>query len=358
MKTSYKTSLFTIATILLSIVVMSSFVNKKTAPNNELLILPTAYKNLVTYQNGDMYVYATTSLKPEKMKKFQQAAGKRIESKELVPTSEKQSLTYSKKDPSAFYEQDLKSGTLSFSKGMQSYYENLKINLPEQEKAKDISLSFIKEIGLAPEDMSELKMIHSGGLRASAADTKNVIDVLRTITYGRMLNGIPVYGAGSKIIVHVGNNGEIVGLKSRWKNVEKTGAKNVGKSSLKDAKQAEMEMQKKLISEYGKDAKFKIRDMYLAYYDAGKNYIQPAYFFQVTITLPKVNESPSIDMDYIGIIAALSNPPEVIAAAEESPEARRMIQMASEKDRSFDKRKEIKAKDSNPKNIRNKKDRE
>ena len=333
MKKSYKTSLLTIGTILISIVAMSSFVNKKTAPNKDLILTQSAYKNLITYQGGDMYVYATTAVKPEKMKRFQQVAGKSIGSKNIIPTSEKEILSFSEKDPSAFYEQDLKTGTLSFNKGMEGYYQNSKIQLPEMDKAKDLSLSFIKEIGLAPEDMRELKMVHAGGLRASDAGSDKVIDVLRTITYGRMLNGTPVYGAGSKIIVHVGNKGEIVGLNSRWKNIEKTGAKSVSKTSLKDSKQAEMEMQRQLISDYGKDAKFKIRDMYLAYYDGGKNYIQPAYFFQVDITLPEVKGNPSIKFDYLGIIAGLSNPPEAIAAEGASPEAQKMIQKVSAKDK-------------------------
>ncbi|WGF91804.1 hypothetical protein [Aequorivita marisscotiae] len=329
MKKSYKTSLFTIGTIVISIFTMSSFVNKKTTPIKNLTVAPTAYKNLITYQEGDMYVYSTSAVKPEKMKKFQQVAAKSIAAKGMVPSSIKEVLTFSEKDPSAFYEQDLKSGTLSFSKGMDGYYEKASIRLPDPEKAKDISLSFLKETGLAPANLKELKMMHSGGLRASAAGSEEVMVVLRTITYGRMLNGVPVYGAGSKIIVHVGNKGEIVGVKSRWKEVEKTSSKAVGKSSLKNAKQAEMEMQRQLMKDYGKEAKFKIKDMYLAYYDGGKNYIQPAYFFQVDIMLPKVKESPSITFDYIGIVSALNNPPEAIAAAEESPQAQRMIKKTS-----------------------------
>lgn len=329
MKNTYKTALFTIGTILISILTMSSYVNNKTAPNKERAIEPYAYQNLITHQEGDMNIYTTSAIKPEKVKRFQTAASNKMETKGLVPSSEKEVVAFSEKDPSAFYEQDLKSGTLSFNKGMQEYYMNSKIQLPTQEKAKDISLSFIKEIGLAPDDMKELKMIHAGGLRASAANTENVIDVLRTITYGRMLNGVPVYGAGSKIIVHVGNNGEIVGLNSRWKNVEQSRAKNVDKGSLKDAKQAEMEMQRQLTKDYGTNAKFKIRDMYLAYYDGGDNYIQPAYFFQVDVTLPKAKESPEISFDYLGIIAGLSNPPEAIVPAEVSPEAQKLIKKSS-----------------------------
>ncbi|MCZ4319380.1 hypothetical protein O4H26_10290 [Aequorivita viscosa] len=328
MKKSYKTSLFTIGTILISIFAMSSFVNKKTASTTDVTFTPTAYTNLITYQKGDMYVYATSAVNPEKVKKFQQVAAKSIAARGLVPSSIKEVLTFSEKDPSAFYEQDLKSGTLSFSKGMDGYYEKSSVRLPDQEKAKDISLSFLKETGLAPANLKELKMMHSGGLRASAAGSETVKDVLRTITYGRMLNGVPVYGAGSKIIVHVGNNGEIVGVKSRWKEIESKG-KTVNKASLISAKQAEATMQRQLMKEYGKDARFKIKDMYLAYYDGGKNFIQPAYFFQIDISLPRVKESPGIKFDYIGIVSALSDPPEAIAPAEESPEAQKMIKKTS-----------------------------
>ncbi len=345
MKNSYKTSLFTIATIAVALVAMSSFVNEKTTSNALVNFEPTAYQNLVTYQEGDMFVYATASLKAEKVEKFQQAAEKSLAANGLVPKSLTEAVKFSEKDPTAFYAQDSKTGTLSFNKGMEGYYNNKKLQLPDEAKAKELSLSFIKNVGLAPEDMKELKMMHSGGLRASDAGSENVTDLLRTITYGRMLNGVPVYGAGSKIVVNVGNNGEIVGVKSRWKQVEKTASKQVKTASLISAKEAEVQMQRKLISDYGKDAKFKIKDMYLAYYDGGENFIQPAYFFQVDINLPEVKGSPSIKFDYIGIVAALPNPPESIAAAQDSPEAQKMIKNLGEKGARITKEKDPKDND-------------
>lgn len=329
MKTSYKTSLFTLGTIAFSVVLMSSVVAEKTAVKNDTTLQQIAYKNLITYQEGEMYVYNMSALKENKVEQFRNVAVEALGSKELIPSTLKEAANYSAKDPSAYFEQDLKSGTLSFSKGLQGYYKAENLNLPEQSKALEISTAYLKEAGLAPEDSKELKMMHSGGMRTSDAGSEKITDVLRTITYGRMLNGIPVYGAGSKIVVNVGNNGEIVGINSRWKAVEKSNAKAVAKINFKDAKKAEAEMQRQLIVDYGKDANFKIDNMYLAYYDGGDNFIQPAYFFQVSVTLPEVKGSPSIKFDYIGIVPALNNPPEAIAALQQSAEGQKMIKKLS-----------------------------
>lgn len=330
MISKYKTGLLTVGTIVVAMLTTSSYLKGKniTLDNSEIEL--TAYNNLITYQEGEMYVYKTGAPEFETVNRFQKMAASKLRSNELLPTSNsKASLAFNEKDPSAFYEQDLNAGVLSFNKGIKEYHGNSNLRLPGQQRANDISLKFIKEVGLAPKNIKELKMLHSGGLRAGAAGSEKVIDVLRTVTYGRMLNGVPVYGAGSKIIVHVGDKGEVVGVNSRWKQVDKKNAKSLNRSSLKDAKKAELEMRRQLAQDYGKNAKFKIKDMYLAYYDGGKNYIQPAYFFQVDVTLPKVKERPKISFDYVGIIAALSNPPEAIIPAEEDPEAQEYIKKAA-----------------------------
>ena len=70
-----------------------------------------------------------------------------------------------------------------------------------------------------PKSQKELHLLHSGGLRADSPNGQGVIDKMLTLTYGRYLDGVPVIGSGSKIVVHVGDQGEVTGLIHKWREI-------------------------------------------------------------------------------------------------------------------------------------------
>ncbi len=297
---------------------MMSLEYQNISPGGDLeKITPTAYKNLLTYQEGELSLFRTTAPNGQKIEKFKTISRKALGRQMQLPTSRTGAVTrYGKEDPTAFYSEDIKSGKLSFNKGMKPYLEKGGRDLPSQRKANELSRAFLQESGLAPKNKEEIKMMHSGGLRASEAGSERVINVLRTVTYGRFLNGVPVYGSSSKIIVQVGNGGEIVGASSLWKEVDTNTRRKVSKAETKTAKEAEVEMKKRLLTDFGKSARAEIKNMALAYYDGGKNYIQPAYFFEIEVNIPQARNAPEVKFNYMGIIPALRKAPEAIEALQ------------------------------------------
>src|SRR2546422_7950967 len=122
------------------------------------------------------------------------------------------------KDASLYCTQDRTSGRLSLKRSLEDYFGDKVPDLPDPEAAKRLAVEFLSKSKLAPRNDAELRMIHSGGLRrTSVADGRGgpVGDKLRAIVFGRTLDGVAVQGSGSKIVVHVGNRGEIVGVDRR-----------------------------------------------------------------------------------------------------------------------------------------------
>ncbi|GHC57792.1 hypothetical protein [Ulvibacter litoralis] len=343
MKTQYKTAVFMVCTIGFAIFLMSSTPKlTSVAMDDAGYVQPTAYKNLITYQQKDMSVYQTVAASERKAEGFKKSVRNATKSRLSIPTGNKNSLEFQKEDPTAFFEQDLASGKLAFNKGMNDYLKSGGRNLPKQEAANAIAMRFINESGLAPANKEEIKMMHSGGLRLATAGSDKQVDVFRTVSYGRFLDGVPVYGPSSKIIVHVGNNGEIVGANALWKEVSANKGTTVKKEAMKSAKEAELEMNRRLATDFGKGARTKIKEMSLAYYDGGKSYIQPAYYFQIIVSLPKMKDTPATQFEYLGIVPALRKTPEAFEVLQQAPpEAKKVIGKASEKEMKKDPRRDI-----------------
>ena len=152
---------------------------------------------------------------------------------------------------------------------------------------------------------------------------------MRTLTYQRVIDGVPVFGKGSRVIVHVGHEGEIVGATSVWKELEQgSRSRQLSKSQMKSPRQAEMELKARMVKDFGEEAYTGINNMTLAYYDGGKDFIQPAYFFEVKVELPG-----EVAFQYLGIIPALLNAPEQIEDLQTPPDASRNLRKVGNKPR-------------------------
>ncbi|MEW6747291.1 MAG: hypothetical protein AB1486_31560 [Planctomycetota bacterium] len=126
-------------------------------------------------------------------------------------------------DRSAIFELDTATGDLLFNKG----YGNLRgeestPNLPSPEIAPRLAIELLHELGVTPAQASEMKLDHVGGVNMGAHredGSTEIFQKLVTVRFGRMLDGLPVDGPGSRIVVRMSSGGQLAGLIRRWYEV-------------------------------------------------------------------------------------------------------------------------------------------
>jgi hypothetical protein len=272
--------------------------------------------------------------------KFQSTTGRLLGTQQLrgkVAESERRLQYADPQDASMFSTQDKQTGHLSFQKSLAKYLGESIPKLPDAKSAENMAMEFLRKNDFAPKNQAELKMVHAGGVRMTSMKNGRggpVIDKLRTFSYARMLEGIPVQGGGSKIVVHVGDGGEIVGMNRRWREV--TQVRTVEPAELKDPKQAEKEMREFLSREFGQESpqlEISISKVELLYYDGGDGkFIQPAYMYEAIIS------GGGNRYQYFGAISALKQPPEQIGPGQIPPEAQSLIKMMKPEQIQIDKK--------------------
>jgi hypothetical protein len=223
-------------------------------------------------------------------------------------------------DASVFFTQNAKTGDLSFSKSMKGYFSDKPSSLPKPEASQERAMAFLGENKLLPGVMAQFKLIHSGGLRMSyTSDNKPgpVIEKLHTLTYGRQMDGVAVQGSGSRIEVHVGNGGEIVGLSRRWR--EAKAIRDVRPNELKSRAVAEREIRAFIAKEFTESSNVELTRLALAYYEDGGEFIQPAWQFAANLS------EKEFRLQYFGAVPALSDPPEKIGPGATDPMALKRI---------------------------------
>jgi hypothetical protein len=223
-------------------------------------------------------------------------------------------------DASVFFTQTARTGDLSFSKSLKDYFSDKPSSLPNPEESQQRAVAFLRENKLLPADMAQFKLIHSGGLRMSyTTDNKPgpIIDKLHTLTYGRQIDGIAVQGSGSKIVVQVGNGGEIVGLSRRWREAKPV--REVPTNELKTRDIAEKEIRALIAREFTESSNVELTHVALAYYEDGGEFIQPAWQFTANLSVKEFR------LQYFGAVPALSKPPEAIGPGQLDPAALKAI---------------------------------
>ena len=236
-------------------------------------------------------------------------------------------LPNAKNDPSIHYSIDESRGLISFSRGMQQYQGSFRPVLPSPENAADLSLDFLKTSGMLPKNADQLKLVHNGGLRAAAVTRGKkgpTIDKLRTLTYGREIDGIPVTGEGSRIIVNVGDKGSIVSVIHRWKDDAGKG-RVVSIKEMKSLEAAKKEILKVIANEFS--GKAKVNEIQQIYYNGNGNYIQPVYAFVAEISNPGIPTA-----EYFGVIPAMLKAPEPVDLhRRDDKKALEVIQQSNQK---------------------------
>ncbi len=177
------------------------------------------------------------------------------------------------------------------------------------------------------ENPDEMRLIHTGGLRADNEDG-GIIDKMITLTYGRVIDGVPVIGKGSKIVVNIGENGAIEGLIRNWKAY--SAKKELGPAEIKNQEELEKEFRLLVATQFGKDARAEVKRSYLVYFDNSGRFLQPVMAYESMITLPGGNVAGAVTgeskiLPYLGVVEVMRNPPEKLNLTAIDPVGLRTI---------------------------------
>ena len=232
----------------------------------------------------------------------------------------------SKDDVSETFENDLNNGNFTFNRSMKQYMGTATPQLPGREEAIRLAEEFLNKNGLMPKNRNELTLAHYGGLRAAAViDGKTagpVIDKLITISYSRKVDDLPVLGPGSKVVINVGNKGEIMGAIYRWRELATASRKQVQTTEAITQAEAEELAKRQIMSEFGEGTTYKFGNSGKAYYDNNRGILQPVYMFETTVTLKDQKIPP---FPYLCVIQLLRNSPEPLNLTALDPRAKESL---------------------------------
>jgi hypothetical protein len=282
-----------------------------------------------TPSSGNVYIYSfedsrilTLDDSKKTLEKFLGA----VDTGSLYKSDENTVYYVSKNDVTETFEQDLNNGNFTFKKGFKKYLGEYAPRLPNKEEAIRAAEEYLGKNALFPNDRAQLKMVHYGGIRSnSVIDGKKpgpIVEKLLTLTYGRLVDGTPVIGPGSKIIAQIGEGGEVVGLVRRWREVGVQSRKQVQPEEMISQQEAEEMAGRQIHAQYGESASYKILGSGKTYYDNNGKILQPVYTFETTIDLKDKQVKP---FDYLCVIPMLRQSPEPLQLTAVDPKAKELI---------------------------------
>lgn len=236
----------------------------------------------------------------------------------------------SKDDVTETFENDLNNGNFTFNRSMKQYLGTSAPQLPAREEAIRRAEEFLNNNGLMPKNRNEMMLAHYGGLRAAAViDGKTagpVIDKLITVTYSRKVDDVPVFGPGSKVVVHIGNKGEVMGAIYRWRELNASSRKQVQPEEMISQQEAEELAKRQVMSEYGQDISYRILGAKKGYFDNNGKLLQPVYTFEVEINMQQ-RDKDIPPFNYLCVIPLLRNSPEPLNLTALDPRAKESLKL-------------------------------
>jgi hypothetical protein len=215
----------------------------------------------------------------------------------------------SPKDVNITFEQNLATGDLRFQRNFSSYLGDFVPSLPAPQEAVKLAQTFLATNGLQAANERELTVAHIGGLRASGmiGDKPGpVIDKLVTVNFARQINNLPVIGPGSKMVVNIGNKGEVVGVIRHWR--ELSPSKKIAATETYSEAEAKRLALAQMSKEFGATSDFEILQTKIAYYDNNGVYLQPVYAFETRV----INHELGDTFNYVSVVPAMISAPEVL----------------------------------------------
>ncbi len=172
-------------------------------------------------------------------------------------------------DNSASLRIDRVNGDLVFNKGFAALSgDNSTPNLPGKNEAQAIARQHLTSLGFLPKGGMELSEVTT--FKKSVANGPTY-DKLTLVFFKRKLAGLPVIGA-SRIVVMLGENGELAGLIVRWLDVSPSGSAGVVGANMRDY------VLGKVTAKQADNQSVVIKTSELVMYDDGKGVIEPALF--------------------------------------------------------------------------------
>ena len=224
--------------------------------------------------------------------------------------------------PSNFIMLELETGYLSFTRGMADQIDDKPGNLPSDDKAVEIAHDFLRNNNLWPGNSEEMVLGRIGRVHSTSFDPTTgrkgpVRDQMLTVYLARQIDDIPVIGSGSKMIVRIGDGGEVVGGARRW--VELGRGRRLRAEDLRSISELMKDIQIFLSQEMNEAQRIEIIQFALVYYDNGGKYIQPALGYEANVIGKELKHY------YFGQTALLRDPPERVGPEPVSEEARRAL---------------------------------
>lgn len=159
-------------------------------------------------------------------------------------------------------------------------------NLPPDEDAINSAEKFLRDKGLMPEDAGFSEVVTDfTELLTKDPDTGMVsikkIAMNKQVRFSRkMINGFPVIGKSSKLKVHIGDNGDVVGFYKYWREYEPFKL-----AVILSPSQALKILEERSGVHVTLTERVTVKEMYLAYYTLGaadvQEYLQPVYVFEI-----------------------------------------------------------------------------
>lgn len=185
-------------------------------------------------------------------------------------------------DPSAVFDIDQQNGSFLLNYGLKKYSADESTrNLPSAQEAPVLARKYLAETGSLPENERELVVAHVGGLdMAVSKEGKNTgsYKKLVTVQYSRILNGLPVQGQGSRIVIHLGEDGALAGMIRNWPAVK---AAKIQKNELKTDELIRSDIRKQLRELAGEAIETSVPKSSLVLFDDGRGIIEPALYVVV-----------------------------------------------------------------------------
>jgi hypothetical protein len=291
-------------------------------------------------QNGAVYVYTFEKGNQlstgDSKKMITQYMGIANPHELTVNSDENIAYFVADEDLNITFEQDLNNGNFEFSKITKAYLDNDALKLPSEEEAIRIAKDFLKTNNIAAKNDGEIKLVHSGGIRfQSIVNSKQggpIIDKVRTLTYGRIIDSLPVIGAGSKIIIQIGDKGQVLGVNRKWRELKVAEKKEIKAEEMISVKEAAELAKRQIAAEFGGNASFETISTQKSYYDGNGNILQPVWAFNTVVNLNGKDRNIQ-PVKYLCIIPMLKNSLEPIKLTAIDSRAKEMIKdMKSYKD--------------------------
>lgn len=160
--------------------------------------------------------------------------------------------------------------------------EALKSGRGLAERAKAVSERLMHDTALFPEDGTRLSALAPVTLVASnhSRDGKRTepAEYLSFVRIERQVDGLPVFGPGTRSMIAVAHDDTIHAFAHRWRSARPSGERVVPHSRAEIAKAILAQLDTS-----AKSADVRVDKVTLGYYDGGAHFLQPVYRFHATV---------------------------------------------------------------------------